>query len=146
MTTRTKAKKTVFKENLKKALFQDKRRAERLSLALKIFYRLENRSAWGSPIDLVDISGGGLKFKGNERLRRHTLLSLKISLPYQKEAIFLEAEVMWCRKLPSKARKEFFSVGVMFHKMYYNDRKRLVTYLCDEILSHTMNGFKGTIF
>lgn len=139
-------------EKLQKLLAQDKRRAERLPLKLTVFYSLtpltpptHSSQQWIGPLKLIDIGGGGLKFESKERLKKNTYLNLSITLPHDPHPIIFVAEVSWCKKVAtpvtSKTKKEkiLYHIGLKFHKMNYTDRKKIISYICENILSYYLN-------
>lgn len=118
-------------EKIKTLLLKDKRKTERLFLPIKVFYSEPGESKWRGPIPIEDIGGGGLKLKDKKRIKRNTELNLKINLPDESKPILLKGEVVWCKR---GTPKNAYSMGVKFHKMNCEDRKKYVSYICKKIL------------
>ncbi|MCM8774373.1 MAG: PilZ domain-containing protein [Candidatus Omnitrophica bacterium] len=122
-------------ENLKKHLLKEKRHSERLNSAIKIFYSLPPSLDWIGPILLIDISGGGLKFKSDRKIKRNTEINLKILLTNDSQPIITKGKITWCRGSYLENKKPNYVLGVEFYKMSRDDRIKFVTYICDNILN-----------
>ncbi|MCM8824124.1 MAG: PilZ domain-containing protein [Candidatus Omnitrophica bacterium] len=122
-------------ENLKKRLLKEKRQSERLNSAIKIFYSLPPSSEWIGPILLIDISGGGLKFKSDKKIKRDTEINLKILLTNDSQPIITKGKITWYRESSLGNKKLNYVLGVEFYKMNRDDRVKFVTYICDNILN-----------
>lgn len=122
------------KEDLRKLLTTDQRKAERLILPLTITYVIPQTHQWSRPVQLIDISGSGLTFIDGHHYKKHTLLTFKIELADHHDPIIVDSEVMWCKKIVSRRKQKDFQKGIHFHKMNFEDRKRFVTFFSEKIL------------
>ena len=126
---------------IKKLLSEDKRKANRLALPIKIFYLLPNETKKIGPVTIVDIGGGGVRFQSKERIKKDTVIDLKIYLPHRSSPVAVKAEVIWCKKVPSpkkkraKTSRDIYGIGVRFRKMNYKNRREFVGFICENILS-----------
>jgi len=128
---------------VKSILSKDKRRTERLSLPITIFYTLYPHSEWTGPIPVEEIGGGGLKFKSKIRIKKNTEINLRIDIPHQPP-INVRGEVVWCKKISSLTTKQaklspLYTIGIRFYKMKYSDRQRFITYISEKILDEFLS-------
>jgi hypothetical protein len=123
----------------------DRRKTDRLPLTLEVLYRIIPSPKWISPVALLDISGGGLKFKSPSRIKKSTELEFKIKIPPESYPIVTKAEVIWCRKVlasnspKSKEIPSLYIIGTKFYKMNKFDRQRFISYLTENILNIYLN-------
>lgn len=123
---------------IRQFFLKDKRKSDRLFLPIKIFYSLSLDAPWIGPVFVEDIGGYGLRFANDTKLSEKTELILKIVFPGDNnKPITLSGEVLWCGK--EDEQQSDFSVGVKFEKMNYEDRRRYIKYISEEIL---LNNFK----
>ena len=108
----------------------DKRKSDRLKLPIQIFYSSVSQGPWVGPVDVNDISGGGLSFISPLKLALESQLLFKIVFPEKNNPpIFSTGKVIWLGKSGSCHK-----IGISFGKMDLPDRKRYVEYLADKIL------------
>jgi c-di-GMP-binding flagellar brake protein YcgR len=118
-------------EEIVRLLSQDKRKSERIELAVIVYYRFPREAEWQGPFNAVNIGGHGLSFILGKELAKHTELDLKIVLPQDPQRpIEVRGEVIWANPCDDRYR-----LGVRFFKMKEDDRRRFVSYICDAILA-----------
>ena len=109
---------------------QDKRKSERVELAVILYYRLTGEAEWQGPHAAVNISGHGISFILSKEIAKLTEVDLKIVLPQDPQRpIEVKGEVIWVSPFGGRYR-----LGVRFFKMKEDDRRRFVSYICDTIL------------
>ncbi|MCM8781003.1 MAG: PilZ domain-containing protein [Candidatus Omnitrophica bacterium] len=124
-------------QRLAQLLSKEKRRSDRLGLPIKISYCLPKENKWEGPLYVINASGGGIRFITNKNIEENTELDIKIIIPKEsRNPISLKGTVVWCRKKYPNS-KDYY-VGVKFHKMQDDDRRRYVVYLCENILLHNL--------
>lgn len=112
-------------------LSQDKRKSERVELAVSVYYRSPGEVDWQGPFTAVNISGHGISFIMNQEIAKHAEVELKIVLPQAPQRpIEVKGDVIWVS--PQDGR---FRLGVRFFRMKEDDRRRFVSYICDTILA-----------
>jgi c-di-GMP-binding flagellar brake protein YcgR len=117
-------------EEIARLLSQDKRESERLGLAVSVYYRSPGESNWQGPFTAVNIGGNGISFILAKEIAKHTELDLKIVLPQDPQRpIEVRGEVIWANPVDGRYR-----LGIRFFKMQEDDRRRFVSYICDNIL------------
>jgi len=129
-----------FKKN-KIFIAEDKRKAERLSLPIKFSFALHelpldvSSPEWIQPFRVDDVGGNGLRFISINKIERNTSISLKIILPDNSKPIIFTGESVWCQAISdANCSTKIYAIGVKFHKMNHEDRKRFVGYISDQIL------------
>jgi len=117
-------------EDIVRMLSQEKRKSERLELAVSVYYRPPGEVDWHGPYTAVNISGHGISFILGKEIGKHTEIELKIVLPQDPQRpIEVNGEVIWASVFEGRYR-----LGVRFFKMKEDDRRRFVSYICDTIL------------
>jgi len=112
-------------------LSQDKRKSERVDVAVIVYYRYPGGLEWLGPFTSVNISGHGISFVQGQEIAKRSELELKIVLPQDPQRpIELRGDVVWSS--PADGR---FRLGVRFFKMKEVDRRRFVSFICDTILN-----------
>lgn len=112
-------------------LSQDKRKSERVDLAVIVYYRFPGGLEWLGPFTSANISGHGISFILGEKIAERTELELKIVLPDEPQRpIKVKGKVIWIAPLQDRYR-----LGMQFSQMNQDDRRRFVTYICDSILA-----------
>jgi c-di-GMP-binding flagellar brake protein YcgR len=112
-------------------LSQDKRKCERVELAVMVYYRFPGGLDWQGPFVSVNIGGNGISFILGEEIAKHAELELKIVLPQDPQRpIEVRGEVIWTSHMDERYR-----LGIRFAKMKEDDRRRFVSYICDTILA-----------
>jgi len=127
-------------KKLKDLLSSDTRITDRIYFPLPLFYKTSSDAAWKLPLAVHDISGGGLNFHSPEKIPKGTILALKIELPDKGTPIEFKSEVIWCNASPPR---HDYHMGVRFYKMDDEDRRRYVTFICENILKKHLNKEKG---
>lgn len=107
----------------------EKRSTRRFANAGRVEIRVHGRKGWCAPGELVDCSEAGVGLQVSERLKRGTVVLLRVSggLPPASCHEDLEgvafnmvtAKVRWCREVPSPAGVSFFRVGVQRMLPFY---------------------------
>lgn len=117
-------------EEIVRLLSQDKRKSERLELAVTVYYRFPGETDWQGPTTAVNIGGYGLSIILGKEIAKLAKLDLKIVLPQgPQRPIEVEGEVVWVN--PAEGR---YRLGIRFFKMKEDERRRFVSYICDNIL------------
>lgn len=117
-------------EEIARLINRDKRQADRLELAVTVYYRFPGQADWQGPHTAANIGGNGLSFSLAKEIDKHAELDLKIVLPQEPQRpIEVKGEVIWVN--PSDGR---YRLGIRFFKMQEDDRRRFVSYICDSIL------------
>jgi hypothetical protein len=124
------------KTDIQDFLSSDKRKHERLALPIAVFYALkakadERSMAWMTPVEVVDIGGHGMKIRSPHTLTTGTVLDLKIDFSDGSSPIVFTGEVAWSSQCPDT---KIYCIGVKFYKMQHEDRKRFVSYMCENII------------
>jgi c-di-GMP-binding flagellar brake protein YcgR len=118
-------------EEIIQILRQDKRKCERVELAVIVYYRSPGELDWHGPFKAVNIGGGGISFILSKNIAKATELELRLVLPQEPQRpIELKAEVVWTTPLEGR-----FRLGLRFFKMREDDRRRFVAHICDTILA-----------
>jgi c-di-GMP-binding flagellar brake protein YcgR len=118
-------------EEIIQLLSQDKRKTERVELAVSVYYRLPGEADWHGPYTAVNISGHGISFIQGQEIAKRSELELKIVLPQDPQRpIELKGDVVWSSPVDGR-----FRLGVRFFKMKEEDRRRFVSFICDTILT-----------
>ncbi len=86
---------------IKELLSGDRRKSERLSLPLQVFYSFLSAPDWIGPIPLEDVGGNGLRFKSKSEIQGNTGLKLRINLSDEQGSIFLKSSA----PIPSTFKK-----------------------------------------
>ena len=125
-------------DTIKMLLSKDKRKTERLLLSLDIYYSSENTD-WIGPVAVTNISGGGLQFTNDQRIKNQTKLNFKIHLPNEAKPIKVTGEVSWCKNITSKNDKnktdqQLYTISVKFQKIAAGDKQRFINFICENIL------------
>lgn len=117
-------------------LSSEKRKADRLSLSIPVFYSLApEEDLWFSPIAVEDISGNGIRLLLKQHLKKNTYLWLKIDLTDGHPPILVRSCVTWSKRTSSPYNKGYaYSTGISFGKMSYEERRHFVQFICSNIL------------
>lgn len=123
-------------EQIKKILSQEKRKQNRLSLPIEIFYAVNSNKNWSGPLDLYDISGGGIKFFSSQVIEKTALVSLKIKLPNYSKEIITTGQVIWSKNNSKQQEKNIppYAIGIKFNKMALEDRKQFIMFISENII------------
>lgn len=99
----------------------DRRLANRFPQAARLEIQIHCRAGWGGRGDLVDCSESGVGFHVAERLKRDTVVLLRVAKPLPGTASHADqdatrfnmvtAKVRWCREVPSPAGVALYRVG-----------------------------------
>lgn len=114
----------------------DKRKTERLPLNLKLYYNIPPDTGRVGPVYLSDISGGGVRFENPTAIPYGTEINLKLFLPNESPIVIQRAIVVWCKKV---VNKNIHYIGIKFTNMTYEDRRKLVEFMCEMILNSYLN-------
>jgi len=118
-------------EGISQLLSSDKRKSDRLTIPLGLFFLLPREQTWNGPFQILDIGGHGLKFAFNQELKAGTEFDLKITFPERTQSfINAKAKVAWC-KLKSPT---IYHIGAHITAMQQKDRRRYVLYICEKIV------------
>lgn len=117
-------------------LASDTRITDRVYFPLPLFYKSPSDAEWKLPLAVNDISGGGLQFHSSEKIAKASVLAVKIELPDKGKPIECKATVMWCNASP---HQHSYHMGIKFSKMDDEDRRRYVTFICENILKKYAN-------
>ena len=79
-----------------------------------------------------DVSEGGVSFIVYERLPKETTLDIQLRTPFDSLPIFAKAKVSWVKNVGERHEKTF-EVGVEFIEVDEKDKKRLKSYIDNEI-------------
>jgi len=133
-------------KTIRKILFLDKRKNDRISLPVTVLYSWSPAEAhapkWIKPHELIDVSGHGLKMKTVAPIPQGASIDLRIEFADHSPSIMFAAEVVWCQEIfkeggfwgDTRKRSDGYSIGLKFHKMNHADRRRFVTYVCENII------------
>jgi c-di-GMP-binding flagellar brake protein YcgR len=117
-------------EEIVRLLRQDKRKCERVELAVTVYYRLPGEAEWHGPFSAVNIGGTGLSFILGKEIAKRSEIELRMVLPQDPQRpIEVKGEVVWGSPFDNRYR-----LGVRFFKMREDDRRRFVSYICDTIM------------
>jgi len=112
--------------------YQDRRKAERLRIPLKIEYRLMPRKRMLiQKLNAQDISGGGLGLRIHYPLKKGTRLRTLLYFPGDTKPVRSTSEVMWCRPVQ---RGKAYNVGIKHIKIQPADKERFVFLFCDTMI------------
>lgn len=107
---------------------RERRRQVRIDLAIRIRYKVLERS-WVEDKTLSrNISGGGIQLAVSERLVKGNILEMEMYLPGEAEPILATGAVVWIREAPEDWRSDF-DAGVRITKMAPSDRDKLLRYI-----------------
>ena len=120
-------------KRLKQAIEQDKRKSDRLSLPIEVFFSLLSSDDWFGPVSIDDISGHGLRFSCDKELDKGSELRLKVISADEPNPFFALGKVVRCEKEDTG-----FMVAIKFENMEHEERRRFVSYMCDKILLHKL--------
>ncbi len=110
---------------------ENKRRFPRLSMSLRIDYKILDSSCDIRRAKTTDVSVGGLGLcisTGDELLAKGTYLDIKFYLPKEENAIEAIARVAWSRKTASGNCE----AGLEFVKISYEDQERIANFMSKE--------------
>ncbi len=117
-------------EEIVRLLQQDKRKCERVELAVIVYYRLPGYTEWQGPFSSVNIGGSGLSFILGKEIAKHAEIELRIILPQDPQRpIEVKGEVVWVSPFENRYR-----LGIRFFKMREDDRRRFISHICDTIM------------
>jgi len=93
----------------------ERRSHARFNKDLEVEYGVEKKPRLKTS-KALNISKGGMKLLLDEKLSKGTILNLKMSLPEKKQAVEIEAEVVWTKDTDEKdlSGKRFFHSGLKF--------------------------------
>ena len=111
---------------------QEKRKFVRIQWPIVVQYKTLEEPYTKDQIVGNDISEGGVSFISYERLPKGTKLDIQIQVPFDSMPIFAKGEVVWVRNVGEEHEKTF-EVGLEFLEVDPRDRKRLKTYIDNEI-------------
>ena len=127
-------------KNGPKGKFQERRRAQRLDIPLRVDYTfLPKKNAMEETFSR-DVSGGGVRLKLAHSLKKGTRLKTFIYFPYDKKPIATFSKVVWCRKGAADKGHPIFEVGVQHVKIAPKDRGRFVFLFCEMMINYFIFG------
>ncbi len=111
---------------------EEKRRFVRIDWPVIVKYKTLDEPRTEDRCVGKDISEDGVCFPMYERISKGTDLSLEIELPFDSMPIFAKGTVAWVKEAGQKPTR-FFEVGINFKDISLADRRRLKSYIANEI-------------
>lgn len=113
----------------------DKRKAQRLTIPLKVKYTISPRKRTiVEKIFSRDISGKGIGLRHEQPLKIGTKLKTLIYFPADPKPISAVSEVIWCRK-GSGAGKAYFNLGIKHQRILPKDKERFIFLFCETMIN-----------
>ncbi|MEA3329075.1 MAG: PilZ domain-containing protein [Candidatus Omnitrophota bacterium] len=114
---------------------EERRKFVRLDASIKISYRVLKKSELPSRVLSRDISGGGIKFPVEEKLKKGAGLDLEIEIPDGQEPIKALGQVVWIKKSTFRRSKgmNYFEIGVKFVEIKPFNRNRISKFVYQRI-------------
>jgi len=103
----------------------ERRKYIRLSAIARVEYAILGERRLSGKSAMMDMSRDGVRFSVREKLRKGTLLDLKIDTGRGEPPIVARVKEVWCKKLKEKSG---FDVGALFVKIAPADKDRLLDY------------------
>lgn len=108
----------------------NKRRADRIAVPMKIKYRLKQYPYLAGEVEAKDISGGGLQMKIPTHLKKRD--QVELALKFQERTIKATGEVAWHKKIDDAQE----IVGVKYLKIAPNDKEDFAILFCDTMVDY----------
>ena len=121
---------TVDKECLEPKL--EKRKYQRLPLAVKARYRIIGKKNAGGEAECVDVSGGGIKVRTKHSLAVGDRVKVTFSMPNSDKSITAEGKVVWTGKSNSKVEG-----GIQFTNIKF--KPEFMEFFCEEMLNSSLD-------
>jgi len=80
-----------------------------------------------------NLSVEGICFVSENKLVPGNVLRLELSLPRQKDLVYLEGEVRWSVPMQKIDQKGMFETGIKLFTVRKQDSSRFIQYICDHI-------------
>ena len=128
-------------EKIKRIIKADNRSSERLSLKLQTEFKLLPLEAWFKPLEVNNVSGGGICLTHTRRVQENRNILLRIKLPSLETPIIIKGLTKWCKRFSahssggSQKLRPFYSLGIEFEKADHQDKKEFILYLTQNIVN-----------
>ncbi len=133
-------------DELEAILSKNKRMSDRLLLSLSAEYSTSSSTLFKGPVEIKNISSGGLSCIIHENLEKGNELSIKIRLKKNEKPILLKGVCAWSKThtAPDASQESSknnngetptYEIGVKFHSMSPVYRQRFINFFCDHLLS-----------
>ncbi|MDD5070626.1 MAG: PilZ domain-containing protein [Candidatus Omnitrophica bacterium] len=128
-------------EKIKKILNKDNRSSERLSLNLQTEFKFSSLDSWFKPLEVNNVSGGGICLTHTRRVQENRNVTLRIKLPYLKKPVIIKGTTKWCKRFSahsgdgSQKLRPFYSLGIEFEKAEHQEKKEFILYLTQNIVN-----------
>lgn len=121
-----------------KLKYKDKRKSERLSIPLKMEYKVLPRQKILIETFSRDISGGGLRITLDHPLKIKDRLKTILYFPNETHPITAISKVIWCKR--NKEDKNAYDIGIKYIKVIPKDRDRFVFLFCEMMVNYFVLG------
>ena len=112
----------------------ERRKAQRLNIPLKIKYRWVAKRGILQEIFTQDISGGGIKIRTDRPFKIGNRLRTLLYFPDEPKPVNIVSQVAWCKK--GKIRKKiYFDIGIKHIKIEPPDRERFILLFCEMMIN-----------
>jgi len=127
---------------MKKIRVAERRKAQRLNIAVPMRYRLYlKKRALSQPILTDNISGTGLGLTLTEPLKKNAKLDVHIYFHDDPKPVVSTSRVAWCKKETKKGLRRF-KAGIRHVEIAPTDRERFVFLFCETMLNYLL-GLSG---
>lgn len=111
---------------------QENRKFVRIQWPIVVQYKTLEEPYTKDQIVGTDISEGGISFISYERLPKGTRLDIQVQVPFDSMPVFAKGKISWVKNL-GEGHEKTFEIGLEFYEVDPRDKKRLKTYIDNEI-------------
>lgn len=120
-------------EGIKKVK-RERRRAQRLSIPIKVKYKLLPKRKILEEIFTQNISGGGVSLRLAQSLQKGARLKTLLHFPGDPNPVTAVSEVIWCKRVSEK-KKVHYNAGIRHIKIVPRDKERFVFLFCEMMIN-----------
>lgn len=119
--------------------FREKRKTQRLNIPIQVKYKLLSKNRVLNETFSQDISGGGVKLRLSNPLKKGVAIKTLLHFPYDKIPITAYTKVARCNRRLVRGKPRY-DIGMQYVRINPKDRERFVFRFCEMMINHFVFG------